>query len=137
MWKRKKFIILGVVLAVVILVGATAGVAFAQTGAAKTPVAQVTSAVAGFSDNLTARIAKILGIDQQKLDAAIKQANTDLQNQRLDDYLNQLVQSGKITNDQANQYKTWLNSRPNIPGLTTPGPGKVMPNMGMGRFGRR
>ena len=155
MWERKKFIILGVVLAVVILIGATAGVVFAQTGASKTPVAQVTSAVAGFSENLTARIAKILGIDQQKLDAAIKQANTDLQNQRLDDYLNQLVQSGKITKDQANQYKTWLNSnpnagadqqkkyqdwlnsRPNIPGLTTPGPGKNMPRMGMGQFGRR
>jgi len=147
MWKRKKFIVLGVILAVVVLVGATAGVVLAQTDSTKATVLQNTSTALGLSDNLTARIAKILGIDQAKLDAAIKQATTELEKQRLDDYLNKLVQSGKITQDQANQYKNWLNSnpnatpdqqkkyqdwlnsRPNIPGLTTG------PRMGMGRIG--
>jgi hypothetical protein len=149
MFKRKKLIILGIVLAVVTLVGATAGIAFAQADNAPVAGVQATGAVAGFSNNLTARIAKILGIDQSKLDSAIKQANSDLEAQRLNDYLAKLVQAGKITQDQANQYKAWLNSnpnqttdqqkkyqswldsRPNIPGLTTG------PRQGMGGFGFR
>ncbi len=154
MFKRKKLIILGIVLAVVVLVGATAGIALAQADNNKVVTSPGVSAVGGFSDNLTARIAKILGIDQSKLDAAIKQATTDLEKQRLDDYLNKLVQAGKITQDQANQYETWLNSnpnqttdqqkkyqdwlnsRPNIPGLTT-GPKAGIGHFGIGHFGFR
>ena len=114
---RKKYLIISAVVAVVILVSATIGVALAQTGtSAATSTTQVSNAVAGFSDNLTARVAKILGIDQNKLQAAINQANTELQNERIDNTLNQLVADGKITADQAKQYKTWLNSNPN----TTP-----------------
>jgi hypothetical protein len=38
----------------------------------------------------------------------------------LDNYLNNLVKKGKITQDQANKFKEWLNSRPSIPNLSIP-----------------
>jgi hypothetical protein len=108
-----KRIALASLILVVVLVGATAGIAFAQNDSSATPTAQPNYNVASFSDNLSARIAKILGIDQNKLQSAIDQASKELEAAQLDAYLNQLIQEGKITSDQAKQYKDWLNSNPN------------------------
>ncbi|OGO18483.1 MAG: hypothetical protein A2Z02_02560 [Chloroflexi bacterium RBG_16_48_7] len=109
MWKSKKFIIISIVVAVVVLVGASVGVAFA----ADNPPAQTQTAPAG-QDQLLARVAKILGIDQAKVESAFKQAQKELADQRFDQYLKKLVTDGKLTQQQADQYKQWIQSRPNI-----------------------
>ncbi len=107
MWKKKKFIIIAAVVAVV-LAGSIAGVALAQTGDTTTSVSTNTTQ----PKTLVARVAQILGIDQQTLQNAVTQAKKDMQNEQIDTYLNNLVANGKITQEQAAQYKTWWQSRP-------------------------
>ena len=111
MWKSKKFIILAAVLAVVLLFGATVGVALAQGG----------DNGPGPGNGVLARVAKILNIDQQKLTDAFKQARTELQaeNPRVqkspDQLLEQLVKDSKLTQSQADQLKKWWASKPANP----------------------
>ncbi len=104
MWRSKKFIVVAL-LAAVMLAGSIAGVAFAQTGNGGTT-----------SDNKTllARVATILGIDQQKVEDAFAQAQREMCDEALDNYLQKLVDQGKITQEQADQYKSWLQSRPDM-----------------------
>ncbi len=97
MLKSKKTIIIAVVVALV-LVGSITGVAFAQTGG--------TGADSG--KTLLGRVAKIMGVDQQKLESAFTQARKEIRDERLQE----LVTQGKITQEQMNQYKKWLDSRP-------------------------
>jgi len=96
MWKSKKFII--AVVAALVLVGSITGIAFAQTGSANTDPGKT----------LLGRVATILGINQQKLESAFAQARKEMQDERLQS----LVTQGKITQEQLNQYKQWLQSRP-------------------------
>ena len=88
MWRRKKFIIIGL-LATVLLVGSIGGVALAQTenGDASQPT------------TLLARVAEILGIDQQKLEDAFAQAQSEMRDEALDSRLQKLVDEGKITEE--------------------------------------
>ena len=101
MWKSKKFILIAV-LAVLVLVGSLAGVAFAQTG----------SASEGSGKTLLARVAAILGIDQQKVENAFAQAQTEMRDEALDNQLKSMVEKGKMTQEQADQYKAWVKARP-------------------------
>jgi len=119
MWKRKNVIIFGVMAAVVVA-GSITGVAIAQTSAPPKPDP---------SKTLMGRAAAILGIDQQKLQSAFDQANRDMQNEALDIRLKSLVDQGKMTSDQADQYKKWWQSRP---GFTLPGGGPVPGPVGPG-----
>lgn len=58
------------------------------------------------------RAAQILGIDQQKLADAFKQAEKELAQKNMDDLFAKWVSDGKLTQAQADQYKVWLNARP-------------------------
>ena len=114
MWKSKKFIILGAVLAVVIVIVATAGVALA---------ADPPKPGTGRGKEIMTRVAQILGIDQQKLADAFKQATTEYRTAHprptLDQRLDQLVKDGKITQQQADQLKAWEAKKPAVdPRLT-------------------
>ncbi len=101
MWKSKKFILIAL-LAVIVLVGSTVGVVFAQTenGDESQP------------KTLLGRVAEILDIDQQKLEDAFAQARSEMRDEALDSRLQNLVDQGLITQDEANQYKEWWQSRP-------------------------
>lgn len=144
MWKSKKFVILASVLAAVLIIGATAGAVLAQAGDNGTGQAK---------DGILTRVAQILGIDQQKLTDAFKQARTEYRQQHpigqnQEQKLDKAVQDGKLTQQQADQikswwaakpanpkdnpeqFKEWLKSRPNVPGLFGPRggfPGKGFP----------
>ena len=104
MWRSKKFIIV-VLLAVVLLVGGTVGVVFAQTENENDTQPKTT---------LLARVAEILGIEQQKLEDAFAQARSQMRDEALDSRLANLVAEGKITNEEADQYKAWLQARPDM-----------------------
>ncbi len=101
MRRSKKFIILALVAAVVLIVS-VAGLAFAQTGSDSS------------GKTLLGRVATILGIDQQKVEDAFAQAQQEMRDEALDSYLKNLISEGKITQEQADQYKTWLKAKPDL-----------------------
>ncbi|MFH1031199.1 MAG: hypothetical protein V1767_01310 [Chloroflexota bacterium] len=106
MWRSKKLVVLAVLVASIILAGGLGGIALAQTGSTDTGVSGKT---------LTARVAAILGIDQQKVEDAFSQAQREMEQEAMDNFLNNLVKDGKITQEQANQYKSWWQSMPDMP----------------------
>jgi hypothetical protein len=129
MWCKKKWItIAGLVATVVVLAGIIGGVVFAQAG---NTLADNTA-----GKTLLARVATILNIDQTKLEAAFTQAQKDMQNEALTNHLNSLVQQGTITQQQADQYKQWWQSKPSVPagvdfgGMGGPRGGGGMPGPG-------
>jgi hypothetical protein len=70
------------------------------------------------SDNRTtfaARVADILGIDQAKVESAFTQANQEMRDEAMNSRLQKLIDEGKMTQEQADKYKTWMESRPNMP----------------------
>ncbi|MFC2072889.1 hypothetical protein ACFLUU_09405 [Chloroflexota bacterium] len=63
---------------------------------------------------LLARVAEILGIDQQNVEDAFAQAQSEMRDEALDSYLQNMVGEGKITQEEADQYKAWLQARPDM-----------------------
>ncbi|MDD5082389.1 MAG: hypothetical protein PHU08_03350 [Dehalococcoidales bacterium] len=124
MWKSKKAIIIAVLVALV-LVGSIGGIVYAQTG----------SASEESGNTLLARVASILGIEQKRVEDAFAQAQREMRDVALDNYLKGLVENGKITQEQADQHKTWWQARPETPLLERFGrfgghcfPGGMRPN---------
>ena len=105
-WRSKKFLVTGIVIAVIAVVAVT-GVVLAQNVTTTTP-----------GKTFTARVAAILGIDEQKVKDAFTQAQREMSDEALDTRLHKLVEDGKLTQEQANQYKEWWQSRPDtlVPG---------------------
>jgi len=98
MWKSK-WVIVSVALAIAVLVGGT-GIALAQEGEE------------GSSKTLVARVAQILGIEEQTVQDAFDQAQKEMQAEALDNYLEWAVEQGKMTQEEADKYKEWWQSRP-------------------------
>lgn len=61
---------------------------------------------------LITRVAEILGIDQQKLEDAVKQAQGELPKETPEARLSELVANGTLTQQQADEIKAWLESKP-------------------------
>jgi len=155
MWNNKKVIVVAAVFGVLILVGATAGVVFAQSNIKGSAMVEKPAAAANNQTSQLARVAKILGIAQDKVESAFKQAEQEIANERLDAQLKQLIDAGKITAEQAKQYKDWLKAEPTIstelkdkydqwlkskPNVPLPGRGGLgdrLPGFGLPRFGGR
>lgn len=104
--RRSKKVIIVAVLATVLLVGGIGTIASAETESTDNTTSGKT---------LSARVATILGIDQQTLEDAFAQAQSEIRAEALDSRLQKLVDEGKITQEQADQYKVWWQSRPDIP----------------------
>jgi len=66
---------------------------------------------------LIAQVAEILGIDQQELEDALKQAQMELRQETLDARLQELIAEGTLTQKQANELETWMNARPDVPNI--------------------
>ena len=63
---------------------------------------------------LSSRVAVILGIEQQKVKDAFTQARIEMRKDARDKRLQRLVNKGKITEEEATQYKEWLQAKPDI-----------------------
>ena len=133
MWRRKKFILVGL-LAAVVLVGSIGGVAFAQTenGDASQPEAQK-------YEVLLDRICEIyqektgVTINQEALKDAFAQAQNEMSIEALKARLQSLVEQGRITQDEADQYLQWQQARPDVPfGFSFKGRGGIRGMGGMG-----
>jgi hypothetical protein len=113
MWRNKKIILIEI-LTVVVLAATLGGIAVAQANDDNS-----TKALAN-STNLWEKIAEIYqqntgtAIDAQELQKAFDQAKTEIATDARDGFLQKLVDAGKITQEQADQFKAWLDSRPNF-----------------------
>jgi len=99
-------LVFATVLIVVMLIASTPVIALAQEG--ETPERR---------GALIAQVAGILGIDQQELEDALKQAQTELRQENLDTRLQELIAEGTLTQQQANELEAWMNARPDVPNI--------------------
>jgi hypothetical protein len=117
MQHKKNWVTIAVLAAtLVILAGVVGGTAYAQSATTTTNTAQAEPV-----KTLYARVAGILGIDQQKLEDAVAQAQKEAREEELNTRLNSMVAQGTITQDQASQYLKWWQSKPDIGGMPDPG----------------
>jgi hypothetical protein len=129
MWRSKKFIIIAVS-AAVLLAGSISGVALAAgNGDNSQPKALGT--------DLLAKVCTIyqqktgVAIDQAALQDAFTQARSEMQKEQEQAHLQDLVTQGTITQDQADQYLNWLQSKPDVPiGFGFRGHGRFLGNGG-------
>jgi hypothetical protein len=112
MRRSKKFIIL-TVLGTVVLVGSITGVVLAQNGDNSQPElgpeALLERACTIYEDNTG------VAIDSQELEKALAQAQSEMRAEALQNRLQSLVGEGKITQEQADQYLEWWQSKPDVP----------------------
>jgi polyhydroxyalkanoate synthesis regulator phasin len=73
-------------------------------------------------DTLTARVAEILDISKESLENAFEQALGELRQKALDNRLQELVNQGAWTQQQADEYKAWIEARPDVPRIGLMGP---------------
>ena len=133
MWKRKWFI-LGVLLPILLIGGVAGGVVVAGSDSSSSTEDQ--SQIAARYQALLDRVCAIyeektgVAIDSEQLKDALDQAQSELQEEALENWLQDLVDNGKITQEEVDQYLEWWQSRPGIelplPGLGGHGHGGGM-----------
>jgi hypothetical protein len=101
--KRIQKIVLATVLVAVMLIASMPVIALAQDDEAHGPPGA-----------LLTRVAEILNIDQGELENAVKQAQTGLREEALENRLEELIDEGTLTQEQADAYKAWIEARPDI-----------------------
>ncbi|MBI2866510.1 MAG: hypothetical protein HYX99_04045 [Chloroflexi bacterium] len=74
--------------------------------------------------SFASRVAAILGLDEAQVQDAFKQAAREMEDEALQKKLGHMVEQGRITQEQADQYQDWYQSRPETlsPGLPFGGP---------------
>jgi len=113
MWRSKKFILV-LVLAVVVLAGSIGGVALANDGNGHDSPPEARH------EALLDRVTEIyqentgVAIDTQQLQDAFAQAQSEMRDAALQERLQYLVDEGRITQDQADQYRAWQQARPDM-----------------------
>ena len=113
---RKMRIIIPIAIAVVLLTSIGFGVAFAQENEKGDSNAS----------RLAAKVAEMLGLDAAVVDDAIKQAREELRDEAAQKKLNALVEKGQLTQEQADKYLTWIQSKPEgIPAIGKQSFGKM------------
>jgi hypothetical protein len=102
-------IVLAVAAGVVVLSLGSGAIVMAASGT--TPTTTTTAQ----SNPLFAKVATALGVTEQQLTDAIKQADSQAQNQRIDQALANAVTKGTITQAESDAIKAWLAKRPTAP----------------------
>lgn len=112
MWRSKKFII-GTILAVVLLAGSIGGAVLAADDS------EVSDAEAAY-DTLLERVCAIYEektgstIDQDALKESFADAQEEMRNDAMETWLQNQVDEGRITQEEADQYLEWWQNRPDI-----------------------
>jgi uncharacterized membrane protein len=128
MWKRKWFIPV-VVVSVLLIGGIVGGVVIAGSDSSSNTEdqSQTTDRYQALLDGACAIYEENTGValDSEQLKDALKQAQSEMRDEALRSWLQDLVDEGKITQEEADQYLEWWQSRPDIElsGLGGPGHG--------------
>ncbi len=124
MFKTKKGILIMVLAVCIVLAGSIAGVVvFAQSGS------DSQNQATNQEDALLAKVAQIyqtntgVTLDTQQLKTAFAQAQSEMRNEALQNWLNKLVEEGKLTQAEADAYLNWWNARPDTSLTRDFGPG--------------
>ena len=89
------------------------------------------------ASRLAAKVAEILGLDTAVVDGAIKQAREELRDEAIQKKLNALVEKGRLTQEQADEYLDWIQSKPEgIPAIGKQSFGKMGHHKGWKGHGR-
>ena len=136
-FKKKKVIIIALTTAAAII-GITSGVAFAQDEDEDIPQPEARQ------EAMLERICEIyeentgVAIDAQELQGAFSEFREEMAAEAMNNRLETMVENGIITQEEADQYRNWLESRPEglMPGLRQFrfGPGRPG-GCGVGGFG--
>lgn len=102
--KRIQKIVLATVLVAVMLIASIPVIALAQDDEAHRPPGA-----------LLTRAAEILNIDQEKLENALKQAQTGLREEAFENRIEEMIDEGTLTQEQANELKAWMEAKPDVP----------------------
>jgi uncharacterized membrane protein len=133
--KKRKWFIPVVVVSVLLIGGITGGVVAANNSSSNTTAGNQTQATDRYQallDKACAIYEETMGvsIDPEQLKEALEQARSEMQDEALQNWLQNLVDKGKITQEEADQYLEWWQSRPDIelplPGLGGQGHGGGM-----------
>ena len=79
--------------------------------------------------SFASRVAGILGLNESQVQDAFDQARTEMQDEALQAKLDKMVESGRLTQEEADEYKEWYDSRPDT---LTPGFGGRKFHFGQG-----
>jgi hypothetical protein len=114
-YQMKMKILLPVAATMIALAIFTAGAVMAQeNGTAETGVVQ----------SFASRVAAILNLPEAEVQNAMDQAQTEMRDEAIRSRLDSMVEQGRLTQPQADEYYDWLQSRPEgIPGFEGRGPG--------------
>ncbi|MBN1855601.1 MAG: hypothetical protein JW846_01450 [Dehalococcoidia bacterium] len=106
--KNRKKLLIGVLVATMALVGTIAGTVSADD-----------EGNGNQGNGLMARVAEILGIDQQDVENAFIQANEEMRTERQEqmeaaraERIQGLIDEGVVTQEQVEEWEAWLESRP-------------------------
>ena len=132
---KKKKIIIPAILAIV-LAAVLGGVALAADDGDTTPPAD--TRITALWDEMASVLQNDgISITSDQLQSAFAEAQGNIRAAALQDFLDKLVTEGKITQEQADSYQQWLESRPDM-GDNFPlrgGPGMIGPRIRMHGFG--
>jgi hypothetical protein len=125
--KKRKWFIPVVVASVLLIGGVTGGLVVAANNSSSNTTAGNQTQATGQYQALLDRVCAIyeektgVAIDSGQLKDALEQARSEMQDEALQNWLQNLVDKGKITQGEADQYLKWWQSRPDIelplPGL--------------------
>ena len=103
---RKRWLIIPVVV-MVLAVALVGGVVLASGDSDRSE-----NDVNGKAEGFAYRVAEILGLEEGTVADAMKQASVEMHNERIEAWLDKMVESGKVTQEQADEYQEWLNDQP-------------------------
>jgi low affinity Fe/Cu permease len=105
---KKRWVLVSAIVAMIAVGVVTTGVILAQeTDAGDSPMSSFTS-----------RVARILNLDEAQVQDAIDQALREMKDESVRHKLDRLVEQERITQEQADEYFEWYQSRPdNFPGF--------------------
>lgn len=125
--KKRKWFIPVVVVSVLLIGGITGGVVAAVNNSSSNTTAGNQTQAADRYQALLDRACAIyeettgVALDSEQLKEALTQARSEMQDEALQNRLQDLVDNGKITQGEADQYLQWWQSRPDVelplPGL--------------------
>lgn len=140
--RKRKWLIPAVVVSVLLIGGIVGGVVVAAEDSSDNAESQTP----GRFQELLDRACTIYGeqtgvtINSEQIKDALKQAQEEMRDEALENRLQDLVDEGKITEQEAGQFLEWWQSRPDVelplPGFGGPGPsGGIMQGRGFQRWG--
>ncbi len=113
---KKVKILVSVLLAVVLLVGGGAAAVMAQ-GKESVPTPEPATKALMMTANTTgilARVAAILGVSEETLTNAFKQAQQEMREETLIKRLGKAVEKGRLTQAEADAIEAWWEQRPDV-----------------------